>query len=70
MLYVFPKFNVIVYRQNNYWNIKFSAIFWNVVCVVSIAGSAVLGGLEAIAAALDLSSYAISLPFQSVLFNS
>ena len=45
----------MVYRQNNYWGIKFSAIFWNVVRVVSIAGPAVLGGLEAIAAALDFS---------------
>ena len=50
LLQVFWKLHVIVYRQRDYRNIKFSAIYWNVALVVSS-----INFLPATAAVIEIS---------------
>ena len=44
-----------MYRQSNYWYIKFSTIYWNVPLSVFVSSLARLGGLVATSVVLDIS---------------
>ena len=44
MFYIFYKFNIIINRKSDSWNIKFSIIFWNIAPDVGIASLAWAGG--------------------------